>query len=402
MDGTQLLDPAAGGSSRPASPGIDLSRPVSPDTMEPEPEPQTLAEIEAEGDEAVLLRTDSDDTDSNTDSSRASTVSSARSSYLARSQELAREYVDDETKNGCSTCPPTCAATMTFTAHVVRAALPPLYLLELVVRWVRVRCSHGATPTSPKQKLVTVRRCAECLGWMYYFLLIWEVLIHSADFHARLKRLAGTSGVAHNATAELFFGVDPFERNYPRNMKPGGKHENDPAYVAPPLSVTYFPVCAFMLLTLVHAHEETSYPRRMRIEYSVETDQILAFGVKLIKTMGHNPIMSEKQRARAKDRHSTYLVVGGTLTSVVFCLMMIWYWVDLNEKLLYCPDLESIEKQNNSCHPAVRIYGVVVTCVGLTAWCVTGYYTRSSTFEQRAQDLSTHRQLHTNADMSED
>ena len=217
MDGTQLLDPVAGEtSSRPASPdadpGIDLSRPVSPDRMEPEPETQTLAEIEAEGDEADLFRTDSGGTDSNTDSSRASTVSSARSSYLARSQELAREYVDDETKNGCSTCPPTCAATMTFTAHVVRAALPPLYLLELVVRWVRVRCSHGATPTSPKQKLVTVRRCAECLGWMYYFLLIWEVLIHSADFHARLKRLAGTSGVAHNATAELFFGVDPFER----------------------------------------------------------------------------------------------------------------------------------------------------------------------------------------------
>eukprot|EP01046_Picozoa_sp_COSAG06_P010213 COSAG06_NODE_552_length_14385_cov_7.790424_13_plen_837_part_01 len=88
----------------------------------------------------------------------------------------------------------------------------------------------------------------------------------------------------------------------------------------------------FVLLVVLHAHEETTYPRRKRIEHSVETDSILAFGVKAIEKLAHDPDETEIQRSGAcgsRQRGSTALTVIGTITFVVSTEMLIIYAIFL-------------------------------------------------------------------------
>jgi hypothetical protein len=390
---------------------------------------------------------------------------SQRSTWAHRQDELAREYVDDEGRDGCTSCPPSWHSIKTFMLHVVRAIFPFMYLVELLYRWSRRKvtrkcadqgcgkkqcevccekscgccqnpcwkglpCYWDAGPASGtkvimvsatlpdvpkgtkgvvyrrrqddtmfneegavvkktvpvrwdikndsgdniekystpyedirlpkaggrlgldsdgrpqgfprnqwckrrcvdpdtadnkgapwarKQKLVTVRRIAECLGWMYYFLLAYFIVCRSADFHAWIQR----AKIFHSERFfswmpefldAMIFGTDPWQVNLPNEQ---AAHPEKDAFVGVALSVTYYPLCAFLLLVVLHAHEETSYPRRKRIERSVETDSILYAGVKIINKLAHNVNTARGKRKEFRERWSGRLVLCGSLLSVV-------------------------------------------------------------------------------------
>jgi hypothetical protein len=339
--GTPLLDAAdgrmSGSVSRPASPPageqVGITRPASPApkaTPEPEPEPEPELELQPEPEPEPELEPGLGP-GPEPEPEPAGHVHGAIPAAAVRkikvqgggvdprresgtlswtSGELAKEYIDDETRDGCTTCPPTCETTMTFMAHVIRATMPFVYLLELAHRWLRrkyirrcaqKRCCKGWCESrcerhctccqrpwckpfpcywdilsqggdledaqamrlqeerrqqcckklwsnpgkrakwDQEQKLITVRRIAECFGWMYYVLIIYEVLVHSAHFHFVLKRATHSLNERSTSTiSRMLFGNDPWETNLPdyEQQDPSTSAYVDPGrFRLPPLAV---------------------------------------------------------------------------------------------------------------------------------------------------------------------
>lgn len=399
-----------------------------------------------------------------------------RLTWRFRHQELAREYVDDESRDGCTSCPPTCENVTTFMKHMFRAVFPFVYLLELAGRWGARKCIKNCSQENsccnrvcvpccidycsctrnkamccirdrggccdcrrtdsgtfddlgvdasdrcrllpcyhdisqapsgepigpivkarrvhccqrcciprergqkmgPNQKLVTFRRMAECLGWLYYLTLVYVVLCHSRHFHTLVRDMENSFGIQDAGLSErltrewkfsfsrMLFGLDPGEENMPDSTAVG-------SFVDPALSVIYYPVFAFLLLVILHAHEETSYPRRQRIEYSVETDSILSFGVKLISMVANDPDRPQGDLSSWKEIRNAGVTFVGALFALVGVEVLTLYYYNAAWLLAW---------ENHSCPAAVPWVGAVLSLVAPLGWYCTGRRTQSAGFEQ--------------------
>jgi hypothetical protein len=172
---------------------------------------------------------------------------------------------------------------------------------------------------------------AECLGWLYYFLLAYLMLCRSADFQAAIQRFSD-SATSLAWVRGLLVGTDPWENNHPHQQQEDTHSPpTKPIYVDVALSITYYPLCAYLLLVILHAHEETSYPRRKRIERSVETDSILYVGVRLIKYLAHDVNQDRIERKKSQERLSGGLVVGGSMFLIISLqVFVLWLAEELN------------------------------------------------------------------------
>lgn len=407
------------------------------------------------------------ESDDDADSNRAS----QRRTYAEQGRELAREYVDDDSRDRCTSCPPTCGGVVTFIVHMMRALLPFVYLCELTYRfgvrkcvrkctradsccnsrcvpfceqrcvcttykcrcccfeldaraanscersvanfakdrWKYCPCFATTTTTPPgnglqhttslekrhcckqrfadpengqkwaqKQKLVTARRMAECLGWLYYMFIVYIVLCRSAHFHYWLRLVTREAGDSEGVVANLFFGSDPWQEQR--------------EFVDPALSITYYPVCTYLLLVLLHAHEETSYPRRQRIEYSVETGSILALGVKLVQAIAHNPHAKSQDNRRSRvcswhywrEAKSIALSFLGSAFCILWLQVLFLYGFgfgnsgDSNQTALHwLVELEDADLQHGY---VPLVVGLILILFAIASWIITDTCTQHTGF----------------------
>eukprot|EP01043_Picozoa_sp_COSAG02_P008195 COSAG02_NODE_258_length_26815_cov_12.034998_12_plen_1650_part_00 len=436
--------------------------------------PRALEENQQHGEDDVPECCDQDfcccpareDSGGESDDDDGSRRASQRRTFAEQGRELAREYVDDDSRDRCTSCPPTCGGVVTFVVHMLRALLPFLYLCELTYRfgvrkcvrkctrkdsccnrqcvpfcerrcvctthdcqcccfkletraentcggsvanrakdhWRYCPCFTVATPhghtTSPershcckqrfadpetgqkwaqKQKLVTARRMAECLGWLYYMFIVYIVLCRSAHFHYWFTHVTGEAGDSEGVVANLFFGSDPWQEH--------------PDFVDPALSITYYPVCTYLLLVLLHAHEETSYPRRQRIEYSVETGSILALGVKLVQAIAHNPHAKSHDDRRSLARSWPYWREAKSITlsflGSLFCILSLQVLFlygfgfgnsgDSNQTgIQWLVELEDADLQHDARAYVPLVVGLILILFATASWIITDLYTQQT------------------------
>eukprot|EP01043_Picozoa_sp_COSAG02_P050797 COSAG02_NODE_5267_length_4484_cov_40.310376_3_plen_332_part_00 len=198
--------------------------------------------------------------------------------------DFAQLYSDEAlyVKDGCTQCPPTCAATKTFLWQLTRAVFPFVLLCQLSARWCRRKLwmNEVKRQNTSKDTFVTVRLLAECATRLYHMVLVYIVLCNSTLVHNWLKSIFGSGGgTEQGAGLDLFAGRDPADIWVNKTDEPPSP------YVDVALSETFYPLCVYLLLAALCAHEETSYPRRTRVEYSVETDSVLLRGVDLMKQL---------------------------------------------------------------------------------------------------------------------
>lgn len=248
----------------PARPASHSNRPrealIQDTEPQPEPEPELAQPLGNDSAARGSQHDDDDDDGSDRDDDRSPMF----------------YHDDDALKDGCAQCPPTCVASKTFLAHLIRAIFPFVFLGELSYRWCRRKCDRQCMDArelkaTSEEPFITVRRLAECVGRLFHMVLVYMVLCNSLKIHGWIKSIFG-DGAGTDQWLKLFVGADPAE-------------QQNHAYVDVAISETFYPLWVFLLLAALFAHEETSYPRRTRVEYSVETDSLLLRWVSLMKQL---------------------------------------------------------------------------------------------------------------------
>eukprot|EP01047_Picozoa_sp_COSAG01_P031039 COSAG01_NODE_2186_length_8202_cov_5.667407_7_plen_880_part_00 len=209
---------------------------------------------------------------------------------------FAKLFEDDEMRDGCNQCPPTWKATRIFMWHLAKALFPFFFLVQLFFRWLKRKFDHGLQ----KRDGETPREMADCLEWFYLFFLVYLVMTHSSTMHAWVKEWTGTLGQQEHSGWKAFLGADPYDQSQ--------------SFVDGALSESFFPLLAYILLAVLWAHEETSYPRRAKMQYSMEENSSsLLILLQWIKNNG------EKQKNKIQ--------CAGVILSFLGVEVFIFYWL---------------------------------------------------------------------------
>eukprot|EP01047_Picozoa_sp_COSAG01_P033410 COSAG01_NODE_2457_length_7657_cov_13.869410_4_plen_1146_part_00 len=182
---------------------------------------------------------------------------------------------DDEVRDGCNQCPPTWKATRTFVCHLAKAIFPFFFLAQLFGRWVLRKFNY----LEAEKQGVTARKMVDFTGWFGYFFLVYLVMTHSSTMHAWVKEWTGTLGEQERAGWRFFLGDDPYDKSK--------------SFVDGALSESYFPILAYIMLAVLWSHEETSYPWRTKMQYTMEQNSsALVRGLQWIE---HNTQMAKNK-----------------------------------------------------------------------------------------------------------
>lgn len=180
--------------------------------------------------------------------------------------------------------------------HLAKALFPFFFASQLFFRWLKRKFHHGP----PKRDGETPREMADCLEWFYLFFLVYLVMTHSSTMHAWVKEWTDTLGQQEHSGWKAFLGADPYDQSQ--------------SFVDGALSESFFPLLAYILLAVLWAHEETSYPRRAKMQYSMEENSSsLLILLQWIKNNG------EKQKIKIQ--------CAGVILSFLGIEVFIFYWL---------------------------------------------------------------------------